>query len=70
MHVCQIILVEANSPEEAFDLVETSLGEEPRWSDWHNASNSYNKDFAGRWSGEVFKTNPEDDTEEAPNYLQ
>jgi hypothetical protein len=55
MHVCQIILVEAETPEEAFSNVESHFSDgEPRWSDWHNASNSDSLNFAGRWSGAVF----------------
>jgi hypothetical protein len=58
MHVCQILLVEAHSPKEAFDNVATLLGDSSdlNWSDWHNAdhSNSDELNFAGRWTGQVF----------------
>ena len=70
MHVCQIMLVEAGTVEDAFDLVESALSEAPDWSDWHNAQNGSSKNFAGRWEGQVFHTLPEDKTEEAPNYLR
>jgi hypothetical protein len=67
MHTCQIMLVEADTVEEAFDKVEASLEDAPDWSDWHNANNSHTLNFAGRWEGEVFKTTPD---EEVANYLQ
>jgi hypothetical protein len=50
------MLVEADSPEEAFDAVEGALSESPSWSDWHEASGAHTKDFAGRWSNAVFFT--------------
>lgn len=58
MHTVQIMLVEADDAEEAFRIVEDKLSEShtPRWSDWHNASSWEEKDFAGRWSGEIFLT--------------
>lgn len=74
MHTCQIMLVEADTVEEAFDDVESKLSEgEPRWSDWHNASGSRSLNFAGRWTGSVFGTPNSKgvyDADEAPNYLQ
>jgi hypothetical protein len=58
MHVCQILLVEAHSPKEAFDNVATLLGDSSdlNWSDWHNAdhTNTSTLNFAGRWTGQVF----------------
>jgi hypothetical protein len=69
-HVCQIILVQAEDVDDAFSLVEGRLDETyPSWSDWHNASNAYTNDFAGRWSGVVFadEANPD---KQAPNYLR
>lgn len=52
------MLVEADSPEDAFREVEMLLEDSnnPRWSDWHNASGWEEKDFAGRWSGQIFLT--------------
>lgn len=75
MHVCQILLVEAESPEQAFSDVASRLSEgEPRWSDWHNADFSNSMDFAGRWSGVVFGTlDPEGnviDKDDNPNHLR
>jgi hypothetical protein len=72
MHTCHIMLVEAKTVEEAFDIVETHLNDsEPRWSDWHNANNAHTLNFAGRWEGEVFNTNPTNEYgEEVNNYLQ
>lgn len=58
MHVCQILLVEAQTDTEAFNNVVSLLSESPdvSWSDWHNAdfSNVGNLSFAGRWAGQVF----------------
>lgn len=70
-HVCQIILVQANDVDDAFSLVEDALAERgyPLWSDWHNATNASERDFAGRWSGVVFADEADPDTK-APNYLQ
>ena len=74
MHVCQIMLVEADNVNDAFDSVYSHLSEEePRWSDWHNADNPRTLNFAGRWSGTVFGTpNAKGvyNADEAPNYLQ
>jgi hypothetical protein len=66
------MLVEAETVEEAFDIVETNLNDsEPRWSDWHNANNAHTLNFAGRWEGQVFNTNPTNEYgEEVNNYLQ
>jgi hypothetical protein len=48
MHTCQILLVEAESHEEALDKVASAIthSEEryPNWSDWHDTS-----PYAGRW---------------------
>lgn len=53
MHVCQIMLVEADSAAEAIDYVKQTItyAEEryPAWSDWHGGFDEDN--FAGRWSG-------------------
>lgn len=69
-HVCQIILVQAEDLDDAFSLVEGTLSEgQPLWSDWHNAFNAHTKDFAGRWSGEVFADEANPDVP-APNYLR
>lgn len=52
---------------------------EPRWSDWHEASNPETLNFSGRWTGEVFLTpeqqkriaNKEEvDLSGNPNYLR
>jgi hypothetical protein len=72
MHSIQLILIQADTAEEAFSLVADNLSEgEPRWSDWHTAdeSTASTLDFAGRWSGDVFK-DKETDENKAPNYLR
>lgn len=74
MHVAQIILIEATSPEEAFSLVASKLSDhEPLWSDWHNADNPRTMNFAGRWTGEFFGKVDENgeviDRENVPNFL-
>lgn len=46
MHTCHILLVEADSAEDALDFVKAQLNGEdpyPTWSDWH--------EVGGRWSG-------------------
>jgi hypothetical protein len=70
MHSIQLILIEADSVDEAFDNVANALAETPEWSDWHeaNSSNVGSHNFAGRWSGEIFKNSPSD--EPAPNFLR
>lgn len=75
MHVCQILLVEAETPEQAFSDVASLLADgEPSWSDWHNADNPRTLDFAGRWSGVVFGTLDENgevvNKESNPNHLR
>lgn len=72
MHVAHILLVEADTVEEAFEFIESELancgyGVRPEWSDWHNAENAESLNFAGRWTGSFFKGKNEED--EAPNYL-
>lgn len=77
MHTCHILLVEADSVEEAFDEVYSQLNNDdyrhPDWSDWHNATNTISLDFSGRWAGEIFFTPNEkgeaDPDEDKPNYL-
>jgi hypothetical protein len=74
MHVCQIMLVEAESPEQAFHDTWSLLSEgEPRWSDWHNVE-AGSMNFAGRWSGCVFGEVDEAgqfiDPENNPNHLR
>jgi hypothetical protein len=75
------MLVEADDAEQAFRIVADRLSEgEPRWSDWHEATNDPSTmNFAGRWSGEIFMTpeqlkardeKQEVDTSENPNYLR
>lgn len=58
MHTVHIILVEADSAEEAFESVAIRLEDSPLWSDWHNATIGTDN-FAGRWSGGVFLTSEE-----------
>lgn len=62
-HVAHILLVEAETAEEARDKVWSRLmGEtnEPEWSDWHNVS-AGDKSFAGRWEGHFFGKENEQD---------
>lgn len=75
MHVCQIMLIEAETPEQAFSDVEDLLSNNsPEWSDWHNASDASNLDFAGRWTGVVFGALDESGqvmgVERNPNHLR
>jgi hypothetical protein len=71
MHTCQIMLVEADTVDEAFNNVFSALTEAPSWSDWHNADNPRSHNFSGRWAGQIFWQNPDKvDEENAPNYLQ
>ena len=79
MHTIQIMLVEADSPEDAFREVEMLLenSESPSWSDWHNASDPESLDFSGRWSNAIFLTPKQEvlieqdlfDKSEIPNFL-
>jgi len=52
MHTCQIMLIEADSAEEALDYAKSTItyAEEPypAWSDWHGG---LGEGLAGRWSG-------------------
>ena len=60
MHTCHILLVEADSAEDAVDFVKSQLmGDDPypTWSDWH--------EIGGRWSG-IF--NGWDDTQDVLCY--
>lgn len=70
MHTCQIMLVEADTVEEAFDIVESQLNDAPEWSDWHNAQGGHSQNFAGRWEGQVFNTKPEAEEQDVANFLQ
>jgi hypothetical protein len=54
MHTIHIILVEADSADEAYERVASQLSESPDWSDWHNANGE--PPYAGRWTGGVFLT--------------
>ena len=54
MHTVHIILVEADSADEAYERVATQLSDTPLWSDWHNANGE--PPYAGRWTGGVFLT--------------
>ena len=58
IHTIQILLIEADTPLEAFEKVAEKLSEgTPSWSDWHEAgSNPSSLNFAGRWSGGIFLT--------------
>lgn len=77
MHTCHILLVEADSVDEAFEQVFSQLNNDdynhPEWSDWHNATSPSTLDFSGRWAGEIFFTPNEngeaDPDEDKPNYL-
>ena len=52
MHTCQIMLVEADSAEEALGYVTSTITHAdtpyPSWSDWHGG---LGEGLAGRWSG-------------------
>lgn len=52
MHVCQIMLIEADSSQDAIDYATSTItyAEEryPAWSDWHGG---LGEGLAGRWSG-------------------
>lgn len=79
MHTIQLILVEADTAQDAFSYIEGELenSNTPSWSDWHNASNASEMNFAGRWSGGVFLTAEQKaeqeagtlDTSTIPNHL-
>lgn len=55
-HVAHIILVEAETAEEAQDKVSSRFNEDHSvdWSDWHNASYGSSGSYAGRWKGAFF----------------
>jgi hypothetical protein len=61
MHVAQIMLVEADTLEDAMSDVQAKLDDLPQWSDWHNASAISGGSFAGRWQGEFFGEKNEND---------
>lgn len=68
MHVCHILLVQADTVEDAFESALSTLhDQQPEWSDWHNANNPVDLNWAGRWTGAFFKSDKED--EPNPNYL-
>ncbi len=52
MHTCQIMLVEADSAEDALDYAKSTITYSetpyPAWSDWHGG---LGEGLAGRWSG-------------------
>jgi hypothetical protein len=52
MHTCQIMLIEADSAEEAIDYAKTTITYSefpyPAWSDWHGG---LDEGLAGRWAG-------------------
>jgi hypothetical protein len=57
MHTIQLILIQADSAEDAFSEVASQLyGDTPSWSDWHNASDAHSMNFAGRWENDIFIT--------------
>ncbi len=66
IHNIQLMLIEADSPIEAFTKVADELNNSnsPQWSDWHEAdySNVDNLSFAGRWQGGVFVNDPDSET--------
>jgi hypothetical protein len=80
MHTIQLLLIEADTAQDAFTTIASELSEHtPEWSDWHEAD--YTKidhlNFAGRWSGGVFLTDEQKaqqeagtlDTSTIPNHL-
>jgi hypothetical protein len=73
MHVCHILLVQADTREDAFQEVYSELNSGgsmlPEWSDWHNANDPSSENFAGRWTGSYFKTSPDQPVDEVPNSL-
>lgn len=75
MHVCQIMLIEASSPEEAFHDVWSLISDstDANWSDWNNTE-AGSMNFAGRWSGAVFgevnETGEFINPEKNPNHLR
>lgn len=52
MHTCQIMLIEADSAQDAIDYAKTTITYSetpyPAWSDWHGG---LDEGLAGRWSG-------------------
>lgn len=72
MHVCQILLVEADSAESAFSDVQSAIQysdyQYPSWSDWNNVGDEPTN-FSGRWTGEVFTELKDPKTGEVPNIL-
>lgn len=73
MHVCHILLVEADNQHLAFTEVQSRLESEPSWSDWSNVG-AEPLNFAGRWSGAIFGTLDENgtiqNTDTNPNFLR
>lgn len=80
MHNVQLILIEADSAEDAFSKIHSQLEGEVSWSDWNEITyeNALNKNFAGRWQGDIFLT-PEQkklasigelDKDEVPDFLR
>jgi len=79
MHTIQLILIEADTAQDAFSTIASELTDAPNWSDWHEANyqNESNLNFAGRWSGGVFLTDEQKaqqeagtlDTSTIPNHL-
>ena len=60
-HTIQLMLIEADSADNAFLMVEQELTNDGAvsWSDWHEATDARSMNFAGRWSGAIFLS-PED----------
>lgn len=78
IHTLQIVLVEAEQPEDAFQNLYNTFDtiSDSHWSDWNEIEygNAADLNFAGRWKGQVFSTRPivyeTFDDSEFPNYLR
>lgn len=61
-HALQYLIVQADSYEDARNIVVSQLEDSPDWSDWHNAT--WDKgSFAGRWENTAFNFSGKDDEE-------
>jgi hypothetical protein len=58
MHTIQLLLIQAETPQQAFEFVETALTSEGAvaWSDWHYGTDASTMNFAGRWEHQIFLT--------------
>lgn len=54
MHVAQLILVEADTLDDAMSDIQVKLEDNPSWSDHHSAYYGAGDTFAGGWEGEWF----------------